>query len=116
MDRFMAFPAHHKCFAPRLLEISEFAHMVNLYFFFRSAEFTPSSENPLQQFTPLGQRELGLMVNKDCLLLSFKSSIVGLLCTDHAVITVMLHFSPLCWFAFAHIQGAFLFNDCFGYS
>ncbi len=210
MDRLMAFSTHHKRFASscnhlldpfrflfssRLLEIREFANMVDLYFFFRSAEFTHVSENALEQFAPVSHRKLGLMINKDRVLLSFErdtaelgnewlpvaaplnhdfetlsqamgrlccrfvltyhccnrgfvlpcqgfehgrfcypleftepadivgqqvvldnSSIFGLIFTDTAVVTVMLHFSPLCWLAFAHILGAFVFNDFFGHS
>lgn len=87
MDRFMAFPTHYKRFAssgyhlfdplrflfsPQLLEIREFANMVNFYFFFRSAEFTRVSENALKQFAPIGHCQLGLTIHKDRVLLAFE--------------------------------------------
>ncbi len=46
--------------------------MVDLYFFLRSAEFTRVSESSLEQFAPIRHRELGLMINKDRVLLSFE--------------------------------------------
>src|SRR5260370_29765667 len=87
MDRFMAFPTHHERFASSsyhlfdpfrslfsswLLEINELANMVDLYFFFRSAEFTFVSKDSLKQFAPISHRELRLTINKDCVLLPFQ--------------------------------------------
>src|SRR5262245_20870493 len=79
MDRFMARPTDDKRFAssgypvldplrllfsPRLLELSEFADLVDCYFCLRCAACTRVSEHSLAHFAPLRPHALGLPLNK----------------------------------------------------
>jgi hypothetical protein len=89
MDLLMAFAADNQRFSsscchlfnpdrlfssPWLFQICQFADMMNLYFLFRSAEFTGIGKHTLKQFAPVGHDELRKAINKDRIALPFEDN------------------------------------------